>query len=560
MANRFTVEAIFKAVDRVTAPVRKMQKRLNKFTSSATIGLRKLNRVIGRTVKGLGRVAKAVGKFGGVALAGLATGAALVVKQFSRIEDAQASFTPILGGADKARQAVEALNKTAATTPFQFLELADAAQQLFPIMGADIDNVIATIRQMGDVAGGNTQKLQSITRGFTKALLKGKTDLESLNIIAEAGVPIFSQLTDQMGLKTPRALFKLISAGKVSTKELKKAFRIMTSEGGLFFKAMEIRSKTLSGRFSTLQDNVSLMAAELGEILAPTLKDIIDSLTDAAKAAKAWIKENKTDLVKRFTEFVTGFKESVLSTVEALKKWNAENDVLERLGVIIRGISDAFGFLRENGAIVLKVVGALAAMVIGVQVLTAALIIFKAGLAVFAFLGGPVTVAILAFAALAALIITNWEPIKEFFINLWGDITQIFDDAMANVLATIKVITDGISFAVDKVRSLGSAAASGISAAVDKASSIGGAALSLVGLGGGDDDGSSSGETPARPDAVQRAQVAGPSERTSRSIQETINTSRSSAEVTIRAGQGVQADVTGGSLGNGIDLISSGDF
>lgn len=557
MANRFTVEAIFKAVDRVTAPVRKMQKRLNKFTSSATIGLRKLNRVIGRTVKGLGRVAKAVGKFGGVALAGLATGAALVVKQFSRIEDAQASFTPILGGADKARQAVEALNKTAATTPFQFLELADAAQQLFPIMGADIDNVIATIRQMGDVAGGNTQKLQSITRGFTKALLKGKTDLESLNIIAEAGVPIFSQLTDQMGLKTPRALFKLISAGKVSTKELKKAFRIMTSEGGLFFKAMEIRSKTLSGRFSTLQDNVSLMAAELGEILAPTLKDIIDSLTDAAKAAKAWIKENKTDLVKRFTEFVTGFKESVLSTVEALKKWNAENDVLERLGVIIRGISDAFGFLRENGAIILKVAGALAAMVIGVQVLTAALIIFKAGLAVFAFLGGPVTLAILAFAGLAALVITNWEPIKEFFINLWGDITQIFDDAMANVLATIKVITDGISFAVDKVRSLGSATASGISAAVDKAGSAGRAAAGFFGFGGSDDP---SGETPARPDAVQRAEVASPSERTARSIQETINTSRSTAEVTIRAGQGVQADVTGGSLGNSIDLIESGSF
>ena len=58
----------------------------------------------------------------------------------------------------------------------------------------DIENTIKTLRMLGDTAGGNAQKLDTITRGFTKSMLKGKVDLESLNMIAESGVPIFSEL------------------------------------------------------------------------------------------------------------------------------------------------------------------------------------------------------------------------------------------------------------------------------------------------------------------------------------------------------------------------------
>ena len=53
MAKRFSVEAVFRAVDRITAPVTKMQNRVVKFTRSMQRGFRKANRTLGKFTSGL---------------------------------------------------------------------------------------------------------------------------------------------------------------------------------------------------------------------------------------------------------------------------------------------------------------------------------------------------------------------------------------------------------------------------------------------------------------------------------------------------------------------------
>jgi len=101
MAGRFSVEAIFKAVDRVTAPVSRMQNRIGKFTRSAERGFRKLNRGLGKFVRGLKSATGTVVKFGAIGL-GVVTGAiGLLIREFSKIEDAEAAFTPLLGGGNE---------------------------------------------------------------------------------------------------------------------------------------------------------------------------------------------------------------------------------------------------------------------------------------------------------------------------------------------------------------------------------------------------------------------------------------------------------------------------
>lgn len=58
MAGRFSVETVFKAVDRVTAPVRRIQNSVGKFTRSATRGLRTVNRTLSKTISGMRRLGK----------------------------------------------------------------------------------------------------------------------------------------------------------------------------------------------------------------------------------------------------------------------------------------------------------------------------------------------------------------------------------------------------------------------------------------------------------------------------------------------------------------------
>lgn len=57
MANRFSVDAIFRAVDRVTAPVSRMQNRVSRFTRSMERGFRRVDRVVSRFARGMKRSA-----------------------------------------------------------------------------------------------------------------------------------------------------------------------------------------------------------------------------------------------------------------------------------------------------------------------------------------------------------------------------------------------------------------------------------------------------------------------------------------------------------------------
>ena len=197
-----------------------------------------------------------------------------IITEAMNLESAQAAFVPLMGSTAKAKELVSALNVAAAETPFQFADLQKAVSRLLPVMDQDIGRTIDTVKMLGDTAGGNAQKLDSITRGFTKAMLKGKVDMESLNMIAEAGVPIFTEMAKSMGYNTENMteFFKKISTGTVTTDELVKAFKRMTSEGGIFYKGMVIASETTSGVLSTLRDNIAMTAAGIGQAFLPYLK------------------------------------------------------------------------------------------------------------------------------------------------------------------------------------------------------------------------------------------------------------------------------------------------
>jgi tape measure domain-containing protein len=524
MAGRFSVEAVFKAVDRVTAPVSRMQNRVGKFTRGMSRGLRTVNKTLSQTTGLLKQGAKAALRFGAVGVGVLTASVGLLVREFSKVENAEAAFTPLLGGAERAREAVEALNATAASTPFQFETLASAANQLLPVMNGNIERTIKTLRMLGDTAGGNAQKLESITRGFTKAMLKGKVDMESLNMIAEAGVPIFGDLAAVMGTEVNEAFFKMISAGKVTTAQLTKAFEKMTTEGGIFFNGMEIASKTTTGLLSTFKDNVSLTAAELGGVLAPTIKDLIRGATAIAQRIRAWVKANRELISEKFLKFVGTTKTAISGFIDTLQTLNRENSILERLGEIVVGVAAAFAFLAEHGTtiatVIAGVVGLNAVLGILTGVLTAVSVVMAAN---------PVTLLVLALVAAAAAIILAWEPIKAFFADLWGGVVDIFDSAVERVLAV-----------VDRIMGIVSAVTGAVSA-----------------VGSGISDFFNPDENATGSTRGGRPQIVSPQERVARSIDEQRTTS--TAEVTIKDDTG-RAEVTSGRLGPGLKLQSSGAF
>jgi len=240
-----------------------------------------------------------------------------IITEAMNLESAQAAFVPLMGSTEKAKELVGALNVAAAETPFQFEDLQKAVSKLLPVMDQDIGKTIDTLKMLGDTAGGNAQKLDSITRGFTKAMLKGKVDMESLNMIAEAGVPIFTEMAKSMGYNTENMteFFKKISTGTVTTDELVKAFKRMTSEGGIFYKGMVIASETTSGVFSTLRDNIAMTAAGIGQAFLPYIKKAALAIIDITSGILEWISEgdNLQNLLSKLGYIFSGLVAGIIA-------------------------------------------------------------------------------------------------------------------------------------------------------------------------------------------------------------------------------------------------------
>lgn len=125
MAGRFSIEAVFKAVDKVTRPVSRMQNRIGKFTRVVNRGFNKLNRTVGKftaSIKGMAVAGTASFVAMGFAIGNLITTGA----EFGRaIGSAAAKFPDqIKRGTKEFRELEKAARDVGATTEFTAIQAA----------------------------------------------------------------------------------------------------------------------------------------------------------------------------------------------------------------------------------------------------------------------------------------------------------------------------------------------------------------------------------------------------------------------------------------------------
>ena len=124
---------------------------------------------------------------------------------------------------------------------------------------------------------------------------KGKVELESLNQLAERGIPIFTALAEATGLPADK-----LGAGRVSVDQFNEVLQSFSQEGGFAAGAMERLSETASGKFSTALDNLKLAGAGLAEDLLPVVKDLIDDFTAFTQRIQKLSPESKKLALQRF--------------------------------------------------------------------------------------------------------------------------------------------------------------------------------------------------------------------------------------------------------------------
>lgn len=225
--------------------------------------------------------AKAIGAaavtIGTAAATGIAALGKVGVEYNAQMEQYQTAFTTMLGDAEKADALTESLKNLAAATPLAMTDLADAGKTLLAF-GSSAEELPDQLKRLGDVAQGDAQKLGTMATAFGRIQSNGRASLEEINMMIDQGFNPLQIIADKTG-ESMAEVRKRVSDGGVSFEELSEALRTATDEGGQFYNAMENQSKTLTGQWSTFQDNFAAFAGEVTEGVTPALTAAMDAIS-----------------------------------------------------------------------------------------------------------------------------------------------------------------------------------------------------------------------------------------------------------------------------------------
>lgn len=208
-----------------------------------------------------------------LAAAGLFKVGQAAIAAASEVEDLQTQFEVMLGSAGDAAIFVDKIRSMAAATPFGTSDLARGAVTLKQF-GVATEDVLPTLKMLGDVSGGNAQRLQSLSLVFGQIQSTGRLMGQDLLQLINVGFNPLQVISKQTG-RSMADLKKDMEAGAISAEMVTAAFKSATSQGGMFFKGMEKASKTFSGLMSTMKDDWNAWLATIGKPMLEPLKNIV---------------------------------------------------------------------------------------------------------------------------------------------------------------------------------------------------------------------------------------------------------------------------------------------
>ncbi len=259
------------------------------------------------------------------------------IAEAADMETLLASFTTMLHGAQLARGMMGDLQKLANNTPLSLPEVAQAGATLLG-MGAKANNVTSELKMLGDIAKTVNMPLNEMAAIYGKMRSGGSLHADDINQLASHGIPVLQQFAAQFGVGE-EAVRGLVEHGKIGFNDLNQAFVRLTSEGGLYFRAMERQATTLHGRVSTLGDSWDELFRKFGAPVNNALKPLIVETTSMLDGLTGKADEWGKTLAVAIRTATALFKGGGLGDFVAV---SFELGAKKAVNVLIGGIGEAF--------------------------------------------------------------------------------------------------------------------------------------------------------------------------------------------------------------------------
>lgn len=349
----------------------------------------------------------------------ISAGVGAVTALGAQAEQTSVAFTTLVGSEEKAAGILKQINEFAAKTPYSNLDLVGNAKTMLNF-GVEADKVNGYLRQLGDIAAGDKNKLGSLSLVFGQVASAGKMSGQDLLQFINAGFNPLKELEKMTG-KTYAKLQDMMSKGQIGMDAVAAAINHATSAGGAFEGMSDKLSQTVSGKFSTLVGNIQQAAVDMFEQIKPIVNDIMDLFLA---------------IVPPIASALKGLFSVVAGIIGFIVRWKTELGLLA--GVVAVG---TIAFNLHTIAIwalvgVVKVVIAVTKAWEGVQWLLNV-----------ALNANPIGVVITAIAALVASVIYCWNKFagfRAFILTMWTTIKGFGNIIKEYLIDRFKTLLSGI--------------------------------------------------------------------------------------------------------------------
>jgi tape measure domain-containing protein len=171
-------------------------------------------------------------------------------KLASEAELAEVGFKVMIGSAERARKLMKDLESFAIQTPFAMGGLQEATKTLLG-SGFSDTQVIPTLKTLGNVVGGNVEKLQHLVLVFGQIQARGKLTADNFRQITEAGINMRRELADEVGVAITD-LDKAMERGEISFAEFRNA--LIEVSDTRFGGRLDAESKTAIGALNRIRE------------------------------------------------------------------------------------------------------------------------------------------------------------------------------------------------------------------------------------------------------------------------------------------------------------------
>lgn len=286
--------------------------------------------------------------------------------QFNRqMENYELAFQNLLGSAEAANAALDAIKADAASTPFDVAGLV-SANRLLISTGQSAEEARQVINALGNAvsaSGGGNVELERMASNLQQIANVGKASAVDVRQFAYAGIDIYGILADYTGLAKNE-----VQDLTISYDLLTDALKAASEEGGRYAGAMEAYSQTLQGQMDTLADNATqamgLVTEGVHNALIPIVGDLSATLDEFTASVDwdAWslqVQQAVTgayNVIKTLIDFLLKNGKEVISLItgvaSAFATWKIISSVTAAVSALTAAIASAGGLTAALGAVV----------------------------------------------------------------------------------------------------------------------------------------------------------------------------------------------------------------